>query len=63
VERTLMPRPLAGTGARRPRPQPPTISAPADTAHQHESEGPEGDNGEAVKEFPPAYRFGGQSHH
>jgi EAL domain-containing protein (putative c-di-GMP-specific phosphodiesterase class I) len=56
VERTLMPRPLAGAGAtQRPRPQPPTIAVPA-------AEGPEGhdpENGEAPSEFPPAYRFGG----
>jgi EAL domain-containing protein (putative c-di-GMP-specific phosphodiesterase class I) len=57
VERTLMPRPLAGTGAaRRPKPQPPTIAVPT-------AEGPNGNDAqetEAPTEFPPAYRFGGE---
>jgi EAL domain-containing protein (putative c-di-GMP-specific phosphodiesterase class I) len=56
VERTLMPRPLAGTGAaRRPQPRPPTIAVPVADG----PEGPDAQDGEAPKEFPPAYRFGG----
>lgn len=47
VERTLMPRPLAGSRAeRRPTPVPPTIPAPQP-------------NGEPSEAFPAPYRFGG----